>query len=495
MTSKQASNPRGSRKRAFYALIPGLFALAMVALMLSVPLGQMATGTASPQVLATTSSEPNPTMNGNVTWSTFYSGWSPLEYNNSIRNTTLNASLSTFYQNPISINPADINAPGYLTQDKVGGAIWTNSTQWKSGAAPSGGATETTHYWGNGVSITLNASDATGGTGYQIGQYVQYTSLPSANLQYDYLTIAGEISATNPITTAGGFFALYNATGYYTTIDNVNGTPQEYTGTYSYQAGTVFYMTAPISDFGSIFSTQNNTGIRIGIGIQIPQTTTASTYNITLSGLAISSAPYYLGTKEISGAQEQQAISSASELTLKAFSPTFSWDSITNNGYTVAVSQNVSQALNSTATTTSVSSGNYIEQGIYSGNLYLPTAPGLTYGGFNITEKLNVPGSQFQALSFNGVSYLNEVSSKNGSYVLSISGVNPNQKSSFLAIVDYTNSQWNGISNAPGFLSDPLGFLDYYWELLLVGILGAVGIGGAASSKGKTAADKERVRK
>ena len=45
--------------------------------------------------------QPEPTMNSNVTWSTFYNGWNPLEYTTGTGNATLNAELSTLSDNPI----------------------------------------------------------------------------------------------------------------------------------------------------------------------------------------------------------------------------------------------------------------------------------------------------------------------------------------------------------------------------------------------------------
>ena len=89
----------------------------------------------NPAASSSANIQPNPTLNTNITWSTFHKGWNPLEYSNGSGNLTLETGMSSIYANPISVNPADLVAPGALQSDKLGSyGNWTNLSLYQTGA-------------------------------------------------------------------------------------------------------------------------------------------------------------------------------------------------------------------------------------------------------------------------------------------------------------------------------------------------------------------------
>ena len=145
----------------------------------------------------------------------------------------------------------------------------------------------------------------------------------------------------------------------------------------------------------------------------------------------------------------------------------------------------------STTQQNAISSGNYIEQVEYQGQFDLPSAPDLSYGSANLTEQFNVSTAQTQVLDINGVSYLSTISGKNGTVVL-LTTTNPNSQTQFLQIVDYTQSQWNSISSAPGIFT--IAGIEYYWWIAVGGLATLIGLAAAAKHAG-TKADQERIRR
>ena len=127
----------------------------------------------------------------------------------------------------------------------------------------------------------------------------------------------------------------------------------------------------------------------------------------------------------------------------------------------------------------------------YPGQFDLPSAPDLSYGSANLTEQFNVSTAQTQVLDINGVSYLSTISGKNGTIEL-LSSVNPNSQTQFLQIVDYTQSQWNSISVAPGIFT--IAGIEYYWWIAVGGLATLIGLAAAAKHAG-TKADQERIRR
>lgn len=427
--------------------------------------------------------EPNPTLNGNVTWSTFYSGWNPLEYSNGTGNQTLNASLSQFYINPLNIDPANIIAPGVLQGDKVAGKVWDNMTSWAGHSSATGGSVI------NYGIATVNGQQAfyfninASGAAYN-GVYATYdipfTSLPSSNLNYSYLTIAGSLTISSSLTGAQASLVVGNGSSANQAIKVVNGTAetavQSSIGTNYITPGQAFYVSMPLGDIAQ-FTAKNSPQLVFQPNLGMPQSSGGAVMNLTITGMALTTASLTVGTQLNKGTVSTPT-GTYGNINLRTLSPDYNFNEIANGGYTAAISQNLSQAGNATVATASITQGNYIKQAIYSGNLELPTAPGLIYQGFNLSQRMGVPGGQYQALSINGASYLNSIAKKNSSYEFNITGINPNAATSYFSVVDYTQAQWDSISSPPGLFSIAGWEFTWYELVSLIGsILGLTGGG------------------
>ena len=422
----------------------------------------------NPAATSSSNIQPNPTLNTNVTWSTFTDGWTPLEYSNGSANLTLNAEPSVFYANYITVDPADIQANHTLTNDKLGTmtTTWENTTWQATGSTGEGSyETDTIQTYGS-LTVKANTSSTTAETsGYYIT--VPLSDFPSNNLQYDYLT--------GILTFSGAQISGVSAT---MKISNQTSVDQYVTIT----PGQSVYFSASLAqiqqkdNYAATFNTSGKgatTLVSIEPSMSLPTYTTTEDYTLTLSGLAFTDYALTLG-QNATGATVTE---SGNHAQLSALSPDFKWTSITNNGYTVAVSQSLQ---NLTEQQSAINSGSYIEQVEYQGQFVLPTAPDLSYGPANITEHFNVNTSQTQVLDINGVSYLSAISGKNNTIQL-LSSVNPNSQTQFLQIVDYTQSQWTSISSPPGIFT--LAGIEYYWEEFIIAILAVVGVGAGAASR------------
>jgi len=416
--------------------------------------------------------EPNPLLNTNVTWSTFYQNWTTLQYQSganvndtSILPTALNPAIS----NPISVNPSDIQS-SYLQGDKLGtlNTTWDSAT-WTTGTYGAYGqvATSTVTY-GHAV-LTANESDSG-----QVHEDIQYTvssgNYPSQNIAYDYLTIILGLSGT-PGTGADAGVGLWNSSAAGVAINSIQITP-----------GEIGYVTIPLSQIGIGFNTTIGKGYSNLMNIQpyenLPKSSADLTYTLTIYGLAFTTTPYYLGMNNSNGIIAPLA-NSVGNAYLSSFSPTFSYSSVIDNGYTVATSQPLQ---NSTITQAAINSGSYTETVTYQGSEQLPTASDLSFSNSNISMRIPVAGSQFIVANLNGVSYTSEIQAlKNGSY--NFGTVNPNTPNSIIIEIDYTAAQWNSVSGVPSFWSNPIGAIEYYWYIALGVLLGAIGLG--AGIKGK----------
>ena len=428
--------------------------------------------------------QPNPTLNTNVTWSTFYNGWNPLEYSNGTTNLTLNAQENAFYANPITVNPADIQTNAFKA------TLGTSGIYWNKTFSQYGGNIGTTTAGAGKLAITLSSSDT---EAVQSKTYwnISTAYIPSLNPSFDYATIIYSSQQT------GTGNAYINAgVGNGTTEAGINGekayisneTTHSETGATIPDTGAAF-----ISMQASQFVNNFNSGyMQIGISQNLPQTTTNGSIavNTTITGLLLTSYPVTLGT--FSNATGQHSITGMETAdgqdTAAIFDPSFSWSAITNSGYSVAVSQPLQ---NLTTQQNAISSGNYIEQVEYQGQFDLPSAPDLSYGSANLTEQFNVSTAQTQVLDINGVSYLSTISGKNGTVQL-LTSVNPNSQTQFLQIVDYTQSQWNSISVIPGIFT--IAGIEYYWWIAVGGLATLTGLAAAAKHAG-TKADQERIRR
>ena len=461
-------------------ILPVLSTLLIAALFFAVSAGPALTGQGSSQIqvngfTTTKGIQPFMSMNTNASWSTFYSGWSPLEYNTSTQNATLNAGLSTFFQNPISVNTSKIQTSALNN---------VNSTVNLS-------AIEKTYVTAGG-NYTYNKTTLTGTLGsngsntesYLIGYNIPITALPSNNIGYDFITLSGYVSG---IKSTGQYaeFKSANSSGDNAPITFANGSINQYDITGTHFGNGAFYITVPISDMTSSQSNVNiskTSTVALDFELKQPTGKSLSVISATFTGFTVTTEPLTLGT---TNGKIQQVYVSGNE-TFSQFSPNFKWTKIINNGYQVAISQPLQ---NETLTQTAISNGSNIEEVQQGGKFILPSAPDLSFGPSNITEQLNVSSKQVMVLDINGLSYLSTISGKNGTINL-ISSINPTSSTSFLEIVEYTSSQWNSISGPPGFFS--VAGVEYYFDEIVLGLTALLGIGGAAAHR--RAAQLRRVK-
>ncbi len=426
--------------------------------------------------------QPNPTMNANVTWSTFYNGWSPLEYSNGTANLTLNTGLSTFYKNPVTVNTQYLQT-GF--SNVYAGIQLYNTSLWSGSGSTAAGAVQSTTNTSHSITYSVNESDA--GSSSAIDTISIPTSdLPSGNAQYDYFTIAGNITAYtgmqfSPLLGNSTLDSILGAANGSVTITGQSSNPVP-----GGQAATSepFWVSASLSQANLTLGTSS---IKIGFVYTVPQTTADERISVSINNIAISEEPMTLGSATINGTQTPIA-AVLGNAHLQSLNPDFTWSKITNGGYSVAVSQPLQ---NLTTQQNAISSGNYIEQVEYQGQFNLPAAPDLSYGPANLTEAFNISTAQTQVLDINGVSYLSTISGKNGTIQL-LSSLSPSSQTQLLQIVDYTQSQWNSISVSPGIFT--IAGIEYYWWIAVGGLATLIGLAAAAKHAG-TKADQERMRR
>ena len=451
-----------------------LIIIATIALFLGAGVGasgifsQTATSGTAPGMTAdasyqATGIEPNPTMNTNVTWSTFYNGWKPLEYSNGSANLTLQTNTSSYFKNPTTVNESGLEMP---TNYIVAGLNWTNPTNWKDRYSQDSPSVTNTS-----SSLTLSAKN-TNLTTTKTANYwlpLPIGKLPSVNPAYDYITVIGYYHSTQLLTNGGSIQIVANDTNTGATNtkehQDINITHEETSnspnGYYLNQTFEPFF----ISTNAIGINLTNAQYIGIGLGLNTPPNSTAA--SITITNMMVTTYQVTLGTSSYGPVSGQYG---NAELT--KFDPNFKWTEIKNNGYTVATSQPLQ---NITTSQSSVNTGNYIEQVTYQGTFSLPTAPDLSYSNTNTTMPVSINGNQFIVANLNGVSYTSTLNGmKNGT--LAFGNVNPNNENTIVLEVDYTASQWNSVSQAPSFWSDPLGAIEYYWYITLGVLLGAIGL-------------------
>ena len=403
--------------------------------------------------------EPNPQLNVNATYSTFYHNYKEFEYYNGTGNATLHAGLSSFYKNPITVNPTDIESP--ILQENITHIRWQNPAIWKI-------AGETITNTSN--SITFEAQDnSTTGKTFTSAIYLNPAYLPNSNLQYDYITITGTFTET--IATTNGlniniWESNQTATEIEQTIHIYNNTAEIGKGTSSPTNNQPFYMAIPLSNFLT-----NPTMIQINPTLNTP----AGTGNeaVTITGMAMTTSPLTLGSATNSKNITYTPTGSFGNIHLSNFAPNFAYSEVANGGYTVALSQPLQ---NATISQSSINDGKYVESATYQGVEQLPSAPDLTYGNANISMNIALPGTQYKVLNVNGQSYTNTVSTmKNGTFTAG--SVNPTHANEIIVQVYYTSAQWNSVSSPPGFFSNPVATIEYYWYIFLGITLGAIGLG------------------
>ena len=421
--------------------------------------------------------QPNPTLNTNITWSSFYHGWSPLEYSNGTANLTLNTAMSTAYANPISVNPAKISGITGIYAPSEQNTSWTAA----NGRSIATGATATVGNASGRETLTLTGSN-NGASAQAYHIQIPVTALPSSNPQYDYFTAIFNTSGKTVTGETAGIYLTnetnhgsYGQAGFYT--PDIYGTGDQFISI------SLSSLTTNVTKYGDM-NISANSYYTLGMSLAAPNGTAGDSWSMTLQALMMTENQLYLGSNSTSPQVSQGT--GSTELT--SFNPDFSWSKIINSGYSVAVSQPLQ---NLTTQQNAISSGNYIEQVEYQGQFVLPTAPDLSYGATNLTEQFNVSTAQTQVLDINGVSYLSTISGKNGTVQL-LSSVNPNSQTQFLQIVDYTQSQWNSISVSPGIFT--IAGIEYYWWIAVGGLATLIGLAAAAKHAG-TKADQERIRR
>lgn len=464
------SHKEPERKRGGTARILAAIAIIAVGLFLlaSVMPGAQAQAGAQP---ATTISNytPAPTMNTNVTWSSFENGWSPLEYSNGTAYENLTAGFSAFYKNPISVQTQDIVASGVLQNDSVGGTIW-NDAKPTAGGSPSGGAIatvgNTTIAGINEPFLTLNASEAATNSLpiFDSLPTIQSSQFPSNNIQYDYLTFGMHLSGP-ALTGAYASVNIYN--GSATKLAVMTAFPdQAY-----YFSENLQYLNKITGGSGfNLTGSGKMTELQVSPYIVLPTGPSSDKFTLTIFAYALTTYPISLGQNATGAAQT--VISGAAHLL--TFNPSAHMQ-IYNSGYSVAVSQPLQ---NLTEQQTSINDGTYTEQATYQGIFSLPSAPDLSYSASNITVPLTLPSTQYEVANLNGASFLSSIQSQpNGTFTFGT--VNPNSQNSLVLEVKYTSAQWDASSSPPSFFS--LAGLEYYWWVSVLGFLSLIGLAALAT--------------
>ena len=451
-------------------ILPVLSTLLIAALFFAVSAGPALTGQGSSQIqvngfTTTKGIQPFMSMNTNASWSTFYSGWSPLEYNTSTANETLTTGLSNFYTNPISINSSKIQTSAL---NDVNSSINVSSSEILYHQT---GQNYTVYKTTNSVTL---GSNGTVKENLMYGYEIPITALPSNNIAFDFLIMTGYICGVH---TTGQYASIHisNSSENNVGLTFENGTIIKSSASTHFGNGA-FFISAPISAMTNNLTNLNfskTSSIGLSILLSQPIGKSLNLIGVRMTGIAISTSPNTLGT---TNGKIYQAYYGNNE-EMSQFAPDFKWTKIINNGYQVAISQPLQ---NETLTQTAISNGSNIEEVQQGGKFILPSAPDLSFGPSNITEQLNVSSKQVMVLDINGLSYLSTISGKNNTILL-LSSVNPNGQTQFLQIVDYTQSQWTSISSPPGIFT--LAGIEYYWEEFIIAILAIVGVGGGAAAK------------
>ena len=459
------------RNKFIIAITPAIVIL--IALMFAfMPAGESMHGI-TPEA-ATSSIQPNITLNTNLSWNTFYPTWSPLEYSNGTANLTLNTGLSTIYKNPISVNPTDIVAPGLLQNDNLSKApAWENLSTW----------TELGGAWSTGtignsktisITTTLANTNSTANGGYIL---IPITDYPSASPQYDFLTVAYSLSGPDTIG-VNGAINLWNTTGGTTPLAITPG-----------QTG---YMSIPLSQTGLGFNTTTGAGcsewIKIYPVISTPAgATSGSTWTLTISGMAFTDYAIPLGTNS-TGVPIVKAINP----TMAQFgSANLNYQAVLNDGYTVATSQ----PLQNESETQTPLSGTYEEQVEYAGKLGNITAPDLRTGPANITINQDIAQKQIQILEINGQSYTSDMNATGSNKTTLLMTANAGSAYTVIDITDYTTAQWGSISQAAGFFQNPRAWIEggiFAVLIVVVSFLGFKGLG--KTLKGEKANEESHAR-
>ncbi len=495
---------RGSRKGAGARAVSRALILGLVGVLL----GSLVLG-ASPAFAYTPQGgiEPNPQIEGNVTFATHLATWSPLEYNaTGGGQATLPARLDSRVVNPILVNPTDVVAPGVLQGEKIGGTYWNTTGAWSAGQGGGGsvGAIATTTVNGEpAIKYTLNTSAAVA-AGAAASFQLPSADWPSTDSVFDYLTFGGQFSGpTCSACTASLRIANQTQSSAPMYFSSANGAPMPLGvssgGTLvSVNPGGDFYVSVPLSALSDTANDGLNvtgpgaaTSIYVYASMNLVKEASV-TYTFIITDLAFTTGPLTLGATvwhyTLTGASKATNNSIAREevngnlnLSASGYAPTFATQGIQGGGYQAAVTQTAADTLNATVTTSPVSIANataggpgYVEQATYQFAFLLPTAPQLTYGAFKLADDIHVAGTQYVSVAFAGTSYTAAYQGYAiGAWQVVQATITPTTAAYWTAIVDYTGPQWDSISAPPGIFS--AGGLEYYWFVFLGLILATVG--------------------
>lgn len=447
--------------------------------------------------------EPNPALEGNVTFSNHTAGQAPLEYVNQYgKNANLTAVLDPRTPNPLTIGEEGIIAPGQLQDNKIGG---TNASALSLGtfySANAAGVSESSSVATvNGVKMvtfSINSSLA-GPSAGSMALEIPRSAYPSTNYAFDYVTISVVVSpGTTGATVSPSFYN--DSAPYHAGETSASIAQYSSNGTFSSDAPSGsrtiqifssqgFYITVALGALGSSFASSTSNGIGAGFNYNIPKASgSTGTAIYTITAVSLSVYPLTLGPQMWNGSVITNNFF-VGPVNLTALSPTFAYQGIEGGHYTAAIEQPASVLPPSSINIaeTPISSGLYAEQLTYSFLYGMPLEPSLTYGAFRFVDRVNLAPAQYVSVTYAGTSYLTDYTSANakGNYTTLVESASPTTPESWVGTVQYTQAQWNSISSPPGIFT--VAGINYLWFVLIGVVAGLVGLGSAWASKGESA--------
>ena len=460
-----------------------LVALAFVLTAWAVP---VASATAPPptSTLTFTTPGPSPRLETNVTEQIHDASWGTLGYENQtgvVHN--LSAALDPHVTNPISINMSDVQSD-VLQGNNVGASAWQSTSAWTAtqpGSAPGSvdAVSTSTVNGATAVIETMNTTDAGSAAATYRGDMA--LSVPTGKwpstvpadvwvaIAYDFqgptCAVSGDCFATLSLandSSASVISTCYPSwnpsTGALGACGAAVSTQAEDSGGPAYwlvNLGTASVFPTSAADF-NVTGAGKTTTLTVQLGITLPKTATAGTYSVTVQGFALSATPVVMGLTTWHGTLTQRT-GIVGDANLTTLSPTFTYSAVADSGYSVAVEQGVAQLPTGRAAASLITlspsapqarNGTYAGQVSYAYNFSLPESQYLSYHSSSVTDTLGVNGTQYQAVSVNGVSVVaNYTGAKANQTVIAASPVNPTDPF-WAALVSFTTQQWNEIINA-----------------------------------------------
>lgn len=448
--------------------------------------------------------EPNPTLAGNVTFGTHTYGDGPLSYLDSSGNLqTLTAHIDSAFsggvnQNPYSINPAGIVAPGTLQNDKVAGGNWTNVSLWNGLTTAAGqhatGPTQVTVNGQTALQWTINGTNGAAEDSVTDFKTNLASSVwPSANPAFDYWTEIWEVSVSATCAGCIAYLSFANASS------NGNGEKIAWNpatgGPSPIGTGTAVSVTSPsvggnsilyFSESQAAMSSSANLGLNASgpgstsslnptIWVHTPKAT-GPTVTVTLVGMAYGTAQYSLGKTYWNATGTKANVTRAAavgNLNLSSTASSFTYTSIAGGSWSVAVAQSAADV--GAASISQSANANGSETLTYVFNFGFPTAASLSYGAFKLNDVPRLSNWQYSSVSFGGSAYTSIYATKAniGNYTQIVASVIPTTAAAWVATITYTPTQWDQISAPPGIFSST-GF-EYYWFVLIGLVLSVVG--------------------